>query len=330
MDKQQPKRAQKAKNGFSKGAIIGGLIGLAVGGTGGYFVARKQLLKKCREDVKKAYKRGYSKGEAEAESAAHEVIDEITKNTIVVDGNSPEDIQKALKEHADKIEQRVVELWKQGDKNIHEIAKEVGLPESVTRQICFANGPEEPKKATVEVIEDHAKAAEVLNDAYEKALGVPQNPDDIDDWDLSVDDEEAYKRSEERARYFDMIDKYQQHPEDGPMFITRKQFEEECYLQKDWVTYYAGDNVFASDQDADSKMDAVSNFGVTNGNDLFDRGRSRINDEDNDDDNIVYIRNFKMNTVYEITRTNESHARMMSGEVYLDGEPDPATGSSGG
>lgn len=272
----QPKaeRAQKSDNRFLKGAIVGGAVGLGLGGLGGYFAAKKALLKKTKEDCKKAYKKGYDKGTDDATKEAQEWFDE---NIVVVDSDKSEDIQKAIAEHA---------------------------------------------KAQVEVTEDPGKAAEMLTEAYDNA--VEESTKDMDDWDLSIDGEDAELRSEERARYLDLIDHYQGHPEEAPMHISRKDFEEECYLEKDWVTYYAGDNVFASDQDADNEMDGFANFGVVNGNDLF--ATRYIDDEGNDDPNIVYIRNFGKNTVYEVTRTAGSWKALKSGEAFLDGRADQTAG----
>lgn len=281
----QPKaeRAQKSDNRFLKGAIVGGAVGLGLGGLGGYFAARKALLKKTKEDCKKAYKKGYDKGTDDATKEAQEWFDE---NIVVVDSDKSEDIQKAIAEHA-KIEKNSV----------------YGT-------------------TTVEVTEDPGKAAEMLTEAYDNA--VEESTRDMDDWDLSIDGEDAELRSEERARYLDLIDQYQGHPEEAPMHISRKDFEEECYLEKDWVTYYAGDNVFASDQDADNEMDGFANFGVVNGNDLF--ATRYIDDEGNDDPNIVYIRNFGKNTVYEVTRTAGSWKALKSGEAFLDGRADQTAG----
>ena len=277
----QMKKAPNAKhdNRFLKGFLTGGAVGIGIGGLGGYFLARKKVLKRAKEDLKKAYKRGYDKGTDEATKEAQEWISE---NVVVASSYDPADIQKAIDEHFDK-------------------------PETHNEE-----------KARVETVEPRT-----MIEAYDHAL--EESAENMDEWNLSIDGEDSQKRSEERERYLELIDKYQQHPEDGPMHISRKDFEEECYLDKDWVTYYAGDNVFASDKDADSKMDAFANFGVVNGNDLFtgpivriDDDGNVIEDDDNDDPNITYIRNFRLNTVYEITRTVGSYEAMRSGEVFLE------------
>ena len=277
----QMKKAPNAKqdNRFLKGFLTGGAVGIGIGGLGGYFLARKKVLKKAKEDLKKAYKRGYDKGTDEATKEAQEWISE---NVVVASSYDPADIQKAIDEHFDK------------------------------------PGTHNEEKAKAETVEP-----QTMIEAYDHAL--EESAENMDEWNLSIDGEDSQKRSEERERYLELIDKYQQHPEDGPMHISRKDFEEECYLDKDWVTYYAGDNVFASDKDADSKMDAFANFGVVNGNDLFtgpivriDDDGNVIEDDDNDDPNITYIRNFRLNTVYEVTRTVGSYEAMRSGEVFLE------------
>lgn len=266
-------------NGILKGILIGFGIGGAAGGFGGYFFAKRKM----KKSLSRAYQQGYNRGEHDAEKEAQEIIDEIRRDTIVIDDDAkPEDIQKAIQE------------------------------------------AKERKEVQVSQMPPNEEAAEKLNRAYEEAI--IQNAGDPDEWDLSIDGEEAAKRSEERSRYLDLIDKYKHNPEDGPMHISRKSFEEECYLEKDWVTYYAGDNVFASDQDADSPMDGFANFGVTDGNELF---KTRvIDDEENDDPNITYIRNFGLNTVYEITRTKGSYAELKSGEAFLNGESGETAGGS--
>ena len=322
-------RAQKSENRFLKGALVGGAIGLAAGGVGGYFVARKKLLKKAKEDCKKAYKKGYAKGEDDATKEAQEWIDE---NIVVVDSEKPEDIQKAIQEHEKESAKRaetakqkdqehellvrnIRKLRLNGNHTVKEIAERLNISEALV--LTILKELKIDPVATVEVISDHDKAAEIMNEAYVEAM--VEKAGDPEDWDLSIDGDEAEVRSEEREKYLDMIDQYQHHPEEGPMHISRKDFEEECYLEKDWVTYYAGDNVFASDQDADSPMDGFANFGVVNGNDLF--ATRVIDDEENDDPNIVYIRNFGLNTVYEVTRTAGSYADLKSGDAFLYEKP---------
>lgn len=329
---EQPKaKTAKKDNGFKKGMLIGGAVGLAAGGVGGYFVARKKLLKKARQDVKRAYKHGYDKGVDETFKEAQEVIDELNSQTIVVDSDSVEDIQKALKEREEKLEKTVQEheLLKKNIKELYEnghskkeIAERLAIPYGRVINLCKEIGLD--KETECEVISDPAQASKTLDDAYEQAMGVPQSPEDMDDWDLSIEGEEAMKRSEERERYLDAMENYKHHPEDGPMHISRKAFEEECYLTKVHVTYYAGDNVFADDLDADQPMDAFNNFGVVNGNDLFTT--RVIEDDDNDDPNVTYVRNFKQNAVFEITRMQRTYQSLKTGEAFLDGPTTSVTG----
>lgn len=278
------KSAKTAKNqsknhNFRNGLLVGLGLGAVGGGVGGYFVARKQLLKKAKEDIRRARKRGYEEGVDQATKEAQEWIDE---NILVVDNDDPEAIQKAIDEKIAKNEEK--------------------------NQLLAKNEAKKPVEVTV------SDTADAANAEYEAAIDAKVA--DADDWDLSIDDEEAYKRSEERSKYLELVEKYQKNPEDAPMHISRKQFDEESYLEKVYVTYYSGDNVFAADLDADNPMDAWQNFGVVNGNDLFTT-HVIADDDENDDPNIVYIRNFAMNCVYEVTRTKESYAALKSGEIYL-------------
>lgn len=272
-------KAKTAKNQSKNHNFRNGLlVGLGLGAVGGGVGGYFVARKQLLKKAKEDIKRARKRGYDEGvDQATKEAQEWIDENILVVNSTDSEEIQKAIE------------------------AK---------------NAKNEPKKPVEVTISDNADAA---NAEYDAAIA--KKLADIDNWDLKIDendennDSEAMKRSEERARYLELVEGYQKNPEDAPMHISRKQFDEEAYLDKVYVTYYAGDNVFACDLDADNPMDAFNNFGVVNGNDLFTT--RVIDDDENDDPDITFIRNFAMNSVYEVTRTQQSYAALKSGEIYL-------------
>lgn len=152
-------------------------------------------------------------------------------------------------------------------------------------------------------------------------LGCP-TPEEIDNWDLEIDEKlggEPEERTIARERYLDEVERYKENPESGPRIISRQEFYDECYLDKIYVDYYDEDNKFIENTDVDTPLDAYEYFGVSNGNELFGKMiTDSIDDSDNDPD-IVYIKNFKMNIVAEITRYHRSYASIVDGSAYLDG-----------
>lgn len=141
--------------------------------------------------------------------------------------------------------------------------------------------------------------------------------EEINNWDLNIDDkeatEEARERSEEHERYLDMIDKYKGDDVMTPRIISEDQFIEEQYMQKSYVNWYEYDNVF--EENLEPIIDPYASFGVANGSELF------RNSDERSDPNIVYVRNEKFTTDYEITRIHGSYAMMVGGESSL-GETD--------
>lgn len=163
---------------------------------------------------------------------------------------------------------------------------------------------------------------------YRKDPDDPDMENEVDDYDGAVMGDEPRIKSEERERYLDLIDKYQAHPEEAPSIISQKSFDDECYLDKLYFDYYDVDNVFIENADMDTPVDAMSMFGVTNGNELF--GKQKFDEEDDDNDpDIVHIRNFKMNAVAEITRYHRAFASIRDGSAYIHGSAAEYGGAGG-
>ena len=141
--------------------------------------------------------------------------------------------------------------------------------------------------------------------------------EDIDKYDLSIDDEEASEKDRERTeaheRYLDMIDKYNGNDQLSPHVISAEDFDNESYMEKSYVDWYAHDNVFVKGLDVVD--DPYLMFGVTDGNELFKNSDIR------NDPNIVYVRNEKISTDFEITRIFGAYSVMVGGEPGL-GETD--------
>ena len=157
-------------------------------------------------------------------------------------------------------------------------------------------------------------------------LYFPDEPDDTEPGDLDVsidadeqDNPEPEIKSIERERYIEEVRRYNDNPNEGPRIVSEKEFNEECYLDKVYINYYAGDNVFVDSTDIDNEVDPVSLLGVSDGNYLFENKPIFPEDEDQNDPDIVHVRNFKMNTIAEVTRFKTAYAAVKDGSVYLDG-----------
>ena len=178
---------------------------------------------------------------------------------------------------------------------------------------------------------------EKLNELWQ-ALGYgiyfPDEPDETEPGDMDVsidadenDDPEPEIKSKERERYLEEVRRYNDNPNEGPRIVSKKEFDEECYLDKVWINYYAGDNVFVDSMDMDSEVDAVTLLGVSDGNYLFENRPQFPEDEDDNDPDIVHVRNFKMNTIAEVTRQKCAYAAVRDGSVYLDGNSSEGGGA---
>ena len=159
---------------------------------------------------------------------------------------------------------------------------------------------------------------------YEPFLDGSPNTEDIDNWDLSIDDEsdkllgdEPAVKTEERRRYVEELERYKNNPNERPRMISRQEFEEECYLDKEYYDYYSVDNVFIKNDDVNDPVDAFTLFGTNNGQELFDH--KSANADDDDDPDIVHMKNLKMHCVAEITRFHKSYAGLKDGTAYIGG-----------
>ncbi len=155
--------------------------------------------------------------------------------------------------------------------------------------------------------------------------------EDINNWDLSISEDadlselgdEPEIKSKEREEYMEQIKRYRDNPEIGPEIVSRKVYEDDNYLDHITVDYYDVDNVFVDNQEITKPIDAVTLFGVANGQELFGENKKIFpEDEDDNDPEIVYIRNIKMHTIAEITRSHMSYASIKDGSAYLDGSTD--------
>ena len=137
--------------------------------------------------------------------------------------------------------------------------------------------------------------------------------DDINNYDLDIDDEEAteaaLERTREHERYLDRIDKYKDSVEIVPRMIDAEKFIAEHYMEKSFVNWYSEDNVF--EEDLMVIDDPYATFGVVDGSELFKDADER------DDPDIVYIRNEKLTTDFEVTRIRGSYAKLVGGEGTL-------------
>lgn len=140
--------------------------------------------------------------------------------------------------------------------------------------------------------------------------------EDIDDWDLSIAGEEPEEKTEERKRYLEKVSKYMADPDAKPRIISRREFEEECHLEKVYIDYYDVDHVFVENTNPNEPVDAVTLLGTNDGEELF--GMKQMNEEENDTDpDIVNVENFKMNSVIEVTRYHKSYASVQDGSAYV-------------
>lgn len=161
-----------------------------------------------------------------------------------------------------------------------------------------------------------------MNDMAEYAVaqmnaddGIP-DAETIDNYDLSIDDEaaseEARERTLEHERYLDMIEKYN-GTQINCHIISVEDFESQNYTEKSYVNWYDQDDVF--EEELSVIQDPYETFGVVTGQDLFKDTDHRP------DPNIVYVRNEKKLTDFEITRVHGAYSVMVGGESSL-GETD--------
>lgn len=142
---------------------------------------------------------------------------------------------------------------------------------------------------------------------------------DINDWDVSIGDEsqlgdEPEEKTEERRKYLEKVKAYKDDPNYRPRIVTKKDFDEENYLKQVQVDYYELDNVFADSQDLDKDFDAVTMLGTNNGAELFNK---KIYTEDDSDPDIIYVENFHMNSIMEVTRYHKAFSGLKDGTAFV-------------
>lgn len=142
---------------------------------------------------------------------------------------------------------------------------------------------------------------------------------DIDDWDVSIGDEsqlgdEPEEKTEERRKYLEKVAAYKNDPNYKPKIVTKKDFDEENYLKQVQVDYYELDNVFADSQDLDKDFDAVTMLGTNDGAELFNK---KIYTEDDSDPDIIYVENFHMNSIMEVTRYHKAFSGLQDGTAFV-------------
>lgn len=188
-----------------------------------------------------------------------------------------------------------------------------GISEGVS-----GNGGEAVKKT------DISEGGKPYDEAYLASLQSPSDDDgtdyDLENYNLTIDDEEATQDasefSEDHVKYLDMIERYKNANGDiPPMTISREQFMNEHFYEKAYVNWYEDDDIFEED---DAKIeDPAYSFGFASGRDMFSPERVAVRDEPD----ICYIRNLKLSTDFEVTRTHGSYERMvLDGEAYYNGE----------
>lgn len=356
-------------NHFWTGIAIGGGVGGIAGGLIGYFWGRKQMKKKAVEEIKKVRKSAYDKGlyEGVEESKqwlannpdAAQAILERMKNEAsqeapeahVTDENPEERIPDQEKPEA------VKEALEGQTEAFHEVRKEDEKADAPTVnqhvpsdmvEFTLRNGEKVlyPKMLFFDVKGNSLGEVRVRENLkyYEYDMGrlkeiwmalgwgeyIP-DPDETvtDDYDGAEMGDEPRIKTEERERFLDLIDKYQAHPEEAPAIISQKSFDDECYLEKLYFDYYDGDNVFIENSDMDEPVDAMTMFGVSDGNELFRKKPMFDNDDDDNDPDIVHIRNFKMNAVAEITRYHCTYKSVKDGSAYIHGGTAQYGGTAG-
>ena len=176
------------------------------------------------------------------------------------------------------------------------------------------------KKAVKKEVEvaDIPAAQPVTNRQQEETKETPTEPDDIPDeedinnYNVDIDDEEATEeareKTEEHERYLDMIDKYTDTLA-IPFAIDGEEFINAHYMEKSYINWYERDNVF--EEDLGIIEDPFRTFGVTDGHELFKDADLRP------DPDIVYLRNEKLTTDFEITRIHGSYSDLVGGERSL-------------
>ena len=139
--------------------------------------------------------------------------------------------------------------------------------------------------------------------------------EDIDNMDLRIDEDEPEEKTEERRKYLELLDKYRNDPLYMPEIISKKEFDDENYLEKSNFDYYDVDKAFIESSDVNREVSPLELFGIRDGEALFAR---KIMTEDDQDPDIVYVRNIKLNFVAEITRYHKAYSDLKDGTAFVN------------
>ena len=355
----QDNNASKGPNKWllmALGGVVGLAGGVGVGYSIGKREALRRAKETLKTVRREAHQEGWNEGYEQASAAAQEWIDE---NILVVPGETTEEIAENTvkmvneKKEAEAEKEREKEEAKANSdqKGIASDCREKASSDTIPSSSASSS---EPRKNTIPESQIRKLQSEYLDDTetikkakierlYSQGLsnfdiaritGYPESAvryftkdmvrpgfaasdEDIDNYDLSIDDdgsEEAREMTEARERYLDEVDRYLGNPDEGPHYISQKEFEEEVYLEKVYVDYFEKDKVFVSNDDAGMEMDdPVTDFGTADGDELF------ANNPNREDPDIVTMRNFKMNAVYEITRFHEAYTGVRDGSAFVNG-----------
>ncbi len=143
----------------------------------------------------------------------------------------------------------------------------------------------------------------------------------IRDEDIFDDESKEYgdepeEKTREREKYLDEVERYISHPEEGARVISNEDFNDENYLDKLYFDYFDVDNVFIENSDTGEPVDAFTLFGTNDGQELF---RHKIITDDDDDPDVIHLKNFGANCVMEITRFHKSYKSLQDGSAYVNG-----------
>ena len=341
---------RNASKGLNKWALfgLGGALGFACGTGVGIALGKREALRRAKETLKtvrrEAHQEGWNEGFEQASAEAQAWIDE---NILVVDGETPEEIaQNTAKMMAEKQEAEEQQHAEKAEKNKNNSGDKAIASDARETKAINTSATSEAKPVTERVYDDREYNQAKVEKLYmqdglnvkdiARITGYPENvvryftkdlvrpgfaetDEDIDNYDLSIDEddedgEEAREMTEARERYLDEVDRYLGDPTQGPCYISRQEFEDEAYLEKVYVDYFEKDNVFVSNDDAGQEMDdPVTDFGTADGKELFAGNPNR------EDPDIVMMKNFKQNAVYEITRYHEAYASLRDGSAFVSG-----------
>lgn len=173
------------------------------------------------------------------------------------------------------------------------------------------NRPEEIVDSELAVLEinqivEHAK----LNEEMAKIADDYQTGSVFNRFERSVDEPEKLP-DDANETLFEQLKAMR--TDDKPYLLSIDEFHElPTHFEKVTITYFAGDNIIAYEDDTimmdpDESIDVInlSRFGVMS-----------------DDENFVYVRNPKINVDYEIVRDDGKYSEMMAriNGIYVDGD----------